>query len=56
MRVSQAAVFDVLGSQDSLALVRAQKAAVAEQRAAARQRNFDVGNATITDTREAQAR
>lgn len=54
VRVSQA-YFDVLGSQDSLALVRAQKAAVAEQRAAA-QRNFDVGNATITDTREAQAR
>ena len=54
VRVSQA-YFDVLASQDSLALVRAQKAAVAEQRAAA-QRNFDVGNATITDTREAQAR
>lgn len=54
VRVSQA-YFDVLASQDGLALVRAQKAAVAEQRAAA-QRNFDVGNATVTDTREAQAR
>jgi outer membrane protein len=47
--------FDVLGAQDSLAFVRAQKAAVAEQLAAAK-RNFEVGTATITDTREAQAR
>jgi outer membrane protein len=54
VRVSQA-YFDVLGSQDSLALVRAQKAAVAEQLASAK-RNFEVGTATITDTREAQAR
>jgi outer membrane protein len=35
--------------------VRAQKAAVSEQLASAR-RNFEVGTATITDTREAQAR
>jgi outer membrane protein len=54
VRVSQA-YFDVLASQDSLAFVQAQKAAVAEQLASAR-RNFEVGTATITDTREAQAR
>ncbi|VTU24615.1 Outer membrane protein TolC precursor [Variovorax sp. SRS16] len=54
VRVSQA-YFDVLGSQDSLALVRAQKTAVAEQLASAK-RNFEVGTSTITDTREAQAR
>ena len=54
VRVSQA-YFDVLASQDSLALVRAQKAATAEQLAAAK-RNFEVGTSTITDTREAQAR
>jgi outer membrane protein len=49
------AYFDVLASQDSLAFVRAQKTAVAEQLAAAK-RNFEVGTSTITDTREAQAR
>ena len=54
IRVSQA-YFDVLAAQDTLAFVRAQKAAVAEQLASAR-RNFEVGTATITDTREAQAR
>jgi len=54
VRVSQA-YFDVLASQDSLALVRAQKAATAEQLAAAK-RNFEVGTSTITDSREAQAR
>ncbi|MDQ0590058.1 TolC family outer membrane protein [Variovorax paradoxus] len=54
VRVSQA-YFDVLASQDSLALVRAQKVAVAEQLASAK-RNFEVGTSTITDTREAQAR
>jgi outer membrane protein len=54
VRVSQA-YFDVLASQDSLALVRAQKTAVAEQLASAK-RNFEVGTSTITDTREAQAR
>ena len=47
--------FDVLASQDTLAFVRAQKAAVAEQLASAK-RNFEVGTSTITDTREAQAR
>ena len=54
IRVSQA-YFDVLASQDSLTFVRAQKVAVAEQLASAK-RNFEVGTATITDTREAQAR
>lgn len=54
IRVSQA-YFEALAAQDTLAFVRAQKAAVAEQLASAR-RNFEVGTATITDTREAQAR
>ncbi len=54
VRVAQG-YFDVLGAQDSLNFVRAQKAAVAEQLASAK-RNFEVGTATITDTREAQAR
>ena len=54
LRVSQA-YFDVLAAQDSLALVRAQKAAISEQLAQAK-RNFEVGTATITDTHEAQAR
>ncbi|TFZ06000.1 channel protein TolC [Ramlibacter henchirensis] len=54
IRVSQA-YFDVLAAQDTLAFVRAQKTAVNEQLASAK-RNFEVGTATITDTREAQAR
>lgn len=54
VRVGQA-YFDLLSAEDSVRLIRAQKAAVAEQRATA-QRNFDVGNATVTDQREAQAR
>ncbi|MFN3612268.1 TolC family outer membrane protein [Tepidimonas sp.] len=54
VRLSQA-YFDVLGAEDTLTFVRAQKAAV-EQQLAAAQRNFEVGTATITDTREAQAR
>jgi len=49
------AYFDVLAAQDTLALVRAQKAAISEQLAQAK-RNFEVGTATITDTHEAQAR
>jgi outer membrane protein len=53
VRVSQA-YFDVLAAQDSLDFVRAQKAAVSEQLASAK-RNFEVGTATITDAREAQA-
>jgi outer membrane protein len=54
IRVSQA-YFDVLTSEDSLALVQAQKKAVGEQLASA-QRNFEVGTATITGVRDAQAR
>ncbi len=54
LRVSQA-YFDVLAAQDTLAFVRAQKAAVSEQLAAAK-RNFEVGTSTVTDSREAQAR
>ena len=54
VRISQA-YFDVLGAQDTLAFVKAQRIAVAEQLASAK-RNFEVGTATITDTREAQAR
>ena len=54
VRVAQG-YFDLLGAQDSLNFVRAQKAAVAEQLASAK-RNFEVGTATITDTREAQAK
>jgi outer membrane protein len=44
-----------LAAQDTLAFVKAQKTAVAEQLAAAK-RNFEVGTSTITDSREAQAR
>ena len=53
VRVSQA-YFDVLAAQDTVTFVQAQKTAVAEQLASAK-RNFEVGTATITDTREAQA-
>lgn len=54
VRLSQA-YFDVLAAQDALATTRAGKAAITEQLASAK-RNFEVGTATITDTREAQAR
>lgn len=54
VRVSQA-YFDVLAAKDALATTQASKAAIAEQLASAK-RNFEVGTATITDTREAQAR
>jgi len=54
LRVAQA-YFDVLQSQDNIAFIDAQKAAISEQLAAAK-RNFEVGTATITDTHEAQAR
>ncbi|MEP7058672.1 MAG: TolC family protein, partial [Caldimonas sp.] len=53
VRLSQA-YFDVLGAQDTLGTTRAAKAAISEQLASAK-RNFEVGTATITDTREAQA-
>lgn len=54
VRVAQA-YFDVLSAQDTLALAGSSKAAITEQLASAK-RNFEVGTATITDTREAQAR
>jgi outer membrane protein len=54
LRVAQA-YFDVLVSQDALAAAQAGKTAIGEQLASAK-RNFEVGTATITDTREAQAR
>ena len=54
VRLAQA-YFDVLAAQDTLSTTRASKTAIAEQLASAR-RNFEVGTATITDTREAQAR
>jgi outer membrane protein len=54
IRVAQA-YFDVLVAQDALAAAQAGKKAIGEQLASAR-RNFEVGTATITDTREAQAR
>ena len=47
--------FDVLVAQDTLAAAQASKKAIGEQLASAK-RNFEVGTATITDTREAQAR
>ena len=47
--------FDVLSATDALATVQASKKAISEQLASAK-RNFEVGTATITDTREAQAR
>ena len=54
LRLAQA-YFDVLGAEDTLVTTRANKAAISEQLASAK-RNFEVGTATITDTREAQAR
>jgi outer membrane protein len=54
IRVSQA-YFDVLAAADALQTVQANSKAISEQLASAK-RNFEVGNATITDTREAEAR
>jgi outer membrane protein len=54
LRVAQA-YFDVLLAQDNVAYAQAQKAAYAEQLAQAK-KSFEVGAATIVDTREAQAR
>jgi outer membrane protein len=54
VRVAQA-YFDVLAAQDTLTTVQANQKAISEQLASAK-RNFEVGTATITDTREAQAR
>jgi len=54
IRVTQA-YFDVLVSEDNLELISAQRKAVDEQLASAK-RNFEVGTATITGVRDAQAR
>lgn len=54
VRLSQA-YFDVLAAANTLATTQAGKIAITEQLASAK-RNFEVGTATITDTREAQAR
>ncbi|WP_144108504.1 TolC family outer membrane protein [Paraburkholderia sp. BCC1886] len=54
VRLGQA-YFDTLGAQDSLAITRSQKASIAQQLESAK-RSFEVGNTTITDTNEAQAR
>ena len=54
VRVSQA-YFNVLSATDALQAVQANKSAISEQLASAK-RNFEVGNATITDTREAESR
>jgi outer membrane protein len=54
IRLAQA-YFDVLAAQDALETTRTSKSAISEQLASAK-RNFEVGTATITDTREAQAR
>ena len=53
-RVAQG-YFDVLLARPNLTTIRSQKTAVAEQLEQAK-RNFIVGTATITDSREAQAR
>lgn len=52
---SAKAYFQLLAALDNVRLIQAQKRAVAEQFAYA-QRNFEIGTATITDSREAQAR
>ncbi len=49
------AYFDLLTAQDDLASIRDQKVAITEQLALAKA-NFEVGNATVTDQQEAQAR
>lgn len=54
LRVAQA-YFDVLAAKDTLTTAQGSLTAIAEQVAFAK-RNFEVGTATITDTREAQAR
>ncbi len=54
IRLTQA-YFDVLAAKDTVALTKTSKTAILEQLASAK-RNFEVGTATITDTREAQSR
>ncbi|MBW8779059.1 MAG: TolC family protein, partial [Burkholderiales bacterium] len=51
VRVAQA-YFDVLAAADALTSLQGNTKAIGEQLASAK-RNFEVGNATITDTREA---
>jgi len=52
---SAQAYFDVLAAQDALTVIEAEQASISAQLASAR-RNFELGNATIIDTHEAQAR
>lgn len=54
LRVAQT-YFDVLLARDTVAFAESQKTAIGQQLEQAK-RNFEVGNATITDTHEAQAR
>ncbi len=54
VRVTQS-YFDVLAAREALSTAQASKKFIAEQLASAK-RSFEVGTATITDTREAQAR
>lgn len=54
LRAAQA-YFDVLGAEDTLTLIEAQKSAIGEQLAIAK-RSFEVGSATIVDFNEARAR
>jgi outer membrane protein len=54
VRLAQA-YFDLLAAQDAQTTAQANKKAIAEQLASAK-RNFESGSATITDSREAQAR
>lgn len=49
------AYFDVLFASENLAAVQANKSAISQQLESAK-KNFELGNATITDTHEAQAR
>jgi outer membrane protein len=48
------AYFDVLAAQDSVQVAQSQKQAISTQLEMAK-RNFEVGTATITDSREAQS-
>lgn len=54
LRAAQA-YFDVLGAEDTLALIEAQRSAIGEQLAIAK-RSFEVGSVTIVDFNEARAR
>lgn len=54
LRVSEA-YFDVLARQDTLEALKAEQRSIAEQLAASKRR-FELGDATVTDALEAQAR